>query len=74
MPVGNAALGEVVGRELDVDAVAHQDAYAVSAHAARDRGEHDMLALGDLYLEKCVRLFVDALGSVARVIFSRTPY
>ena len=34
MPVGDAAFGEVVWREFDIDAVAHEDADAVAAHAA----------------------------------------
>ena len=59
MSVCNSPLRKIVGRELDVDAVAHQDADAVAAHTARDSGENDMLALLYLYFEKCIGLFVD---------------
>lgn len=59
MPICDAALGQVVWREFDVDAVAHQDADAVAAHAARDRREHHVLGIIKLHFEKCVRLFIN---------------
>ena len=34
MPVRDAAFGEVVRREFEVDAITHKDADAVAAHAA----------------------------------------
>ena len=37
---GDPAAGEVIGRELDLDAVAGGDANVVLPHLARDRGEH----------------------------------
>src|SRR5437660_9590606 len=40
IPIGNAAAGEVVGRHLDLDAIAGEDADVVLAHLPRDRGEH----------------------------------
>jgi len=59
VPVRNAAFGEVVRRELDVDAVAHKDADAIAAHAARDRREHHVVGVVDLDLKISVGLFVD---------------
>ena len=45
MPVRDPSLRQIVWREFDIDAVAHQDADAVAAHAARDRGEHHVLGV-----------------------------
>ena len=59
MSVCNAPLGQVVGREFNIDPVTHQDADPVAAHTARDRGEHHMLGVVQLYLEKCIWLLVD---------------
>ena len=59
MPVGDPSLRQIVWRQLDIHAVAHQDADAVAAHAARDGGEHHMLGVVDLHLKKGVWLFVD---------------
>lgn len=56
--VGDPALGKVVRREFNVDAVAHQDADTVAAHAARDGREHNVVAVIDLNLEISVRLFI----------------
>ena len=59
MSVGDTAFRQVIGRELNIDTVAHQDTNAVAAHAARDRREDHVLCIVYLYLKKCVRLFVD---------------
>ncbi len=58
MTVCNAALGQVVRRQLNIDTVTHQDADAVAAHAARYGREHHMLSIVDLDLEIRVWLFV----------------
>src|SRR5215218_10412943 len=42
---GDPAAGEVIGRELDLDAVAGGDADVVLAHLPRDRGEDGMTAV-----------------------------
>lgn len=59
MSVRDAAFCEVVGREFDIDAVAHQDADAVAAHAARNGREDDVVRVVDLNFEIRVRLLVD---------------
>ena len=59
MAVGDTAFCEVVRGKFDVNTVAHQDANAVSAHAARDGRENDVVAVVDLDLKISVRLFVD---------------
>src|SRR5687767_15330445 len=43
VPVSDAPLRQVVWREFDVHAVAHQDAYPVSPHAARDGRQDHMV-------------------------------
>jgi len=58
MPVCNSSLRQIIWRELDIDAVAHQDADAVSSHTPRDRREDNVLTIVDLNFKKCVRLFV----------------
>jgi len=56
--VCNTSLCEVIGRQLDVHAIPHQDTDAVSAHTARDGREDDMVSVVDLYLKKSIWLFV----------------
>ena len=58
VPVRNSAFRQIIGRELDVDSITHQDTYTVTTHAARDGREDDMLTVLDLYLKERVRLFV----------------
>ena len=52
--VGDAALAEVVGGDLDGDAVAAQDADVVLAHLAGDVGGHDV-AVFEFHAEGGVR-------------------
>lgn len=59
MPVGNAALCEVVWREFDIHAVAHENTDAVATHSARDGGEHHVISVRDLDLKIGVWLFID---------------
>ena len=59
MPICDPSLGEIVWRELDIDPVTHQDADAISTHAAGDRRQHNVLAVVYPHLKKSVRLFVD---------------
>src|SRR5437773_855233 len=67
--VGDAAAGEVVGGELDPDAVARQDTDEEFAHAARDVGQHAVAVLeldlergvGEGFLDDGVKL--DVVGS-----------
>jgi hypothetical protein len=56
--VRDASLRKVVRRKLDVDAVAHQDANAVSTHAAGYRREDKVVGVVDLHLKESVRLFI----------------
>ena len=42
MPEGDAALGEIIGRHLDIDLIAREDANAVLAHFARCVSQHLM--------------------------------
>jgi hypothetical protein len=56
--IGYAAFGKVVGREFDIDAVTDEYADPVPAHSARDRRKDNMVAVVDLYLKKCVGLFI----------------
>src|ERR687897_1779733 len=42
---GDPAAGEVIGRELDLDAVARSDADVVLAHLPGDRGQYGMSAV-----------------------------
>ena len=58
MPVRDPSLREIIRRQFDVYAIAHQDTDAISSHSARDRREDNMLAVVDLYLEESVGLFV----------------
>ena len=46
-PEGDSAAGEVVGRELDLDTVAREDADVVLAHLSRDTSE-DVMAVVEL--------------------------
>src|ERR1051326_1428338 len=59
VPVGNAAARPVVGRHLDGDAIADEDAEAVLAHLAGNCGEHDVVAVIEAHFEKGVGLLVD---------------
>lgn len=59
MSVSYSALCQVVGREFHINAVTHQDADAVSAHAAGDSGKYNMVAVIYLYLKISVWLFID---------------
>jgi len=49
-PEGDSAAGEVVGRELDLDAVAGEDADVVLAHLPGDASE-DTVAIVELHPE-----------------------
>jgi hypothetical protein len=57
--VGYPATSEVVGRHLDTNAIADQNADAMLAHLARNAGEHYMLAVVETDFKECVGLFVD---------------
>ena len=59
MPVRYPALCKVVRRKLDVYAIAHQDADAISSHATRDRRGHNVLAILYLDLKERVWLLID---------------
>ena len=56
--IGDAALGQIVGRHLDLDLIAGQDADVVLAHTARDVRGHDMTVL-ELHAEHGVRQGVE---------------
>ena len=57
--VSDSASRQIIGRHLDADAVAHENAYAMLAHLAGDGRQHDMFAAVQLDLEECVGLFID---------------
>src|SRR3954467_1654783 len=57
--VGDAPAAHVVGRHLDADAVADEDAYAVLPHLARYLRQHDVLAVVYQHLEEGVGLLVN---------------
>jgi len=59
VPVGDPAARQVVRRHLDGDAIADQDANAIFAHLAGNRGEHDVFAVIEAHFEKGVGLLVD---------------
>jgi hypothetical protein len=58
VPVRYTSFREVVRRKLYVNAVAHQDANAVSTHAAGYRREDKVVGVVDLHLKESVRLFI----------------
>src|SRR5215213_5415709 len=57
--VGDAPAGQVVGRHLDADAVAGQDAYKILPHLAGDAGQYHVVAVVQAHLEESVRQFVN---------------
>jgi len=57
MPKGYAGLAEVIGRHLDVHAVADADADEVLAHFAGDMGE-DFMAVGQSHPEHGPRQYL----------------
>ena len=57
--IGDAAAREVVRRHLYADSIANQDAYAMLAHLAGNRRQHDVSTVVELHFEKRVGLFVD---------------
>src|SRR5581483_11314769 len=61
VPVGDAAAGEVVGGELDLDAITRQDADVVLAHLPGDGREHCVAAV-DLDPEHRARERLDDLA------------
>jgi hypothetical protein len=52
--VNDPALGQIVGRKLDANAIAGDDADKMLAHPARDMG-HDNVSTFDLYAKSRVR-------------------
>src|SRR3954470_15942777 len=58
VPIGDPASAEVVGRQLNLDAVARQDADVVHAHLPGDVGEH-LVAVLELDPEHGVRERLD---------------
>lgn len=58
MAVGNAPLGEIVGRKLDRYAVARQDLDEVLAHLSRQVGEN-LVPLAEFDLERRIRQGLD---------------
>src|SRR5918995_2477733 len=65
---GDPAAGEVVGRELDLDAVAGGDADVVLPHLPRDRGEHGV-AFVQLHPEHRARERLDDLAFDLDLLF-----
>src|SRR5437762_9854976 len=57
--IGDAAAREVVRRHLYADPIADQNAYAMLAHFAGNRCQHDVRTVVELDLEESVGLFVD---------------
>jgi hypothetical protein len=57
--ISDAAAREVVGRHLYADPIADQDAYAMLAHLAGNRCQHDVRTVVELHFEKSIGLFVD---------------
>src|ERR1051325_3430265 len=57
--VRDAPAAHVVGRHLDADAVADENAYAVLPHLARNLRQHDVLAVVYQHLEEGVGLLVN---------------
>jgi hypothetical protein len=60
-PEGDSAAGEVVGRELDLDAIAGEDADVVLAHLPGDASE-DGVAVVELHPEHRRRERLDDLA------------
>jgi len=58
-PVSDPASREIIRRHLDANAIAHQNTNAVLAHLAGNGCQHDMRAIVELDLEKCVGLLID---------------
>ncbi len=56
--VSDAAAGQIIRRHFHTDAIAHQNANAVLAHFAGNRGQYDMFAAIKFDFEKCIGLFV----------------
>lgn len=59
MPVRDPAFREVVGRELNIHTIAHQDPDAIASHAAGDSRQDHMFTVVDPHFEKSVGLLVD---------------
>src|SRR5215212_7756228 len=73
VPVGDAAAREVVGRELDADTVADEDADAVLAHLPGNLREHDVFAVVYLNHEEGVGLLINHhAGCWNEVFFSQS--
>src|SRR5438132_14000188 len=69
----DASLGQVVGRHLDVDAIASQNADAVLAHLARRMGE-DFVLVVQLHPEHGVgQQLRDGSGKLDHVFFGHSP-
>ncbi len=67
-PEGDAAAGEVVGRELDLDAIAGEDADVVLAHLPGDASE-DAVAVVQLDPEHGARERLDDLAFDLDLLF-----
>jgi hypothetical protein len=57
--VGDSSAGQIIGRHLYADAIAHQNAYPMFAHLAGNSRKHDVRAVVQLHFEKGVGLFVN---------------
>ena len=57
--VGDAAARQIVGRHFDADSITHQNPDVMLAHFSGNGCEDNVRAVVELYLEKCVGLFVD---------------
>src|SRR5215211_2882213 len=73
MSVGNAPAGEVVGRELDLDPVAREDADVVLAHLSGDLRQHLVPAV-DLDAEHRARQGLDDLAFHLDLLFLLSHY
>jgi len=72
MSVGNASLGKVVGRHLQRDAVARQDADAIAAEPAGQVREHHALLI-QLHAELPAGEFLDYGSGDFNAIFFAHP-
>ncbi len=59
IPVCDSAARQVVGRHLNADAIADQNANSVLTHLAGNCRQHDVLCIVELNFEECVGLLVD---------------
>jgi len=68
VPVGDAALGQVVRRHFKGDAVAGQNAYAIAAKLTSQVGEHGAFLI-QLHTEQAARKFLNYGSSDFNTIF-----